>query len=232
MKRALLAGVAALGTLSPALAADIPPAPPPVYRAPVVAPPVIYNWTGIYIGINGGYGWARHNFEQGALTSRSDTLSGPLAGGQIGFNYQIGMFVIGAEIDGQWANIKKTYGPFDFFGTNVTLTDRIKSFVTGRGRLGVAFDNFLLYATGGGVYGWHSLSDGATTVTSSRGGWTVGGGGEAGWGPWSLRVEYLYLRSAKTTDTAFAETFSHYVDAHVVRGAINYRFGPTVSARY
>jgi outer membrane immunogenic protein len=231
MKRALLAGVAALGALSPAFAADIPPAPPPVYRAPVVAPPVIYNWTGIYIGINGGYGWARGSTDVGGVTFTGDRLSGPLAGGQIGFNYQLGMFVLGAEFDGQWANIKKTYTV-----APDSLTIKVNSFFTGRARAGVAFDNFLLYVTGGGMYGTSKAEAtiGGVSGSSSSGrfGWTVGGGAEAGWGPWSVRAEYLYLRTADESSTFFGTTFTSRVDAHVVRGALNYRWGPTVSARY
>lgn len=239
MKRALLASVAAIALASPALAADIPPAAPPVYRAPVVAPPVLYNWTGVYIGVNGGYGWARPKYDAaGFATVSGDSRGGSLGGGQIGFNYQMGMFVLGAELDGQWANIRRTTN--SVFGQGRDITDNITAFMTGRGRLGVAFDNFLLYATGGGVWLWSKTTYSGNAqnafptleISGSRGGWTVGGGGEVGWGPWSMRAEYLYIRTVKRTDNYQATDISSYYDAHVARFAVNYRWGPTVSARY
>jgi outer membrane immunogenic protein len=230
MKRALIAAFAAAGSLSPAFAADIPQAAPPVYRAPVVAPPpVVYNWTGFYLGVNGGGGWSRARGDDSATgDSLSFNMSGPLVGGQIGFNYQVGMFVLGAEFDGQWANIKGSV-------TNGTETDTVtmRSFITGRGRLGVAFDNFLLFATGGGAYVWgrtQFLDVLGTTDTFSwnRGGWTAGGGAEAGFGPWSIKAEYLYIDVRETSDTVTVR-----LGTHIVRAGLNYRFwSPVVSARF
>jgi outer membrane immunogenic protein len=232
MKRMFVAALVSGTILSPVFAADMPvPAAPPVYRAPVVVP-VAYSWTGFYVGINGGAGWARENFTSGGVTLSGDTLTGPLAGGQIGFNYQIGMLVLGAEFDGQWASISKTVGPF--FG--VTFEDKITGFITGRGRIGMAVENFMVYATGGGMYGWakSSASNGVTTVSvnDSQGGWTAGGGAEWGLGAWSIKAEYLYLRTNDRNNATFGVTT--HVDAHVIRAGLNYRIfgGGPLTARF
>src|SRR6266576_2554271 len=90
-------------------AADDPvPAPPPPLAPPVLAP--IYSWTGIYIGANAGYGAARfmESVSSGA-DNPSGSGSGLIAGGQIGGNYQSGVFVVGFEVDEQWSNQRHTY---------------------------------------------------------------------------------------------------------------------------
>src|ERR1700734_414414 len=91
---------------SPAFAADLPVrSAPPSMLSPVSA----YNWTGIYVGANAGYGWGRQNplgliapqFSQ----NNSFSLSGGLFGGTIGGQVQVGHVVLGIEADGAWANI-------------------------------------------------------------------------------------------------------------------------------
>lgn len=71
----------------------------PVYKAPsYLSPAPIYNWTGFYIGAHGGYGWSNFSGD-GTFGPGSATAKGFLGGGQLGYNYQIGQFVIGAEAD-------------------------------------------------------------------------------------------------------------------------------------
>ena len=55
MKRVFLASVALMALTGAAAAADLPPAPAPYYKAPYAAP--YYNWTGFYLGVNGGGGF-------------------------------------------------------------------------------------------------------------------------------------------------------------------------------
>jgi outer membrane immunogenic protein len=223
---ALIAGAGA------AHAADLPPRSPAPYQAPV-AVPAAYNWTGFYVGANGGFGFGDYNVSAEGVTGSAFNLSGPVAGGQVGFNYQAGNFVWGVEVDGQWSNIKDTQ-TFD----DLALEAKVAWFMTARGRAGVAVQNFLLYATGGYTYGGFeaSATSGGVTVTGSesRGGWNVGGGVEAGFGNWSFKVEYLYLRSFEEDFTIDLVPVSDYVQAHVVRGGLNYRFGAggPVVARY
>src|SRR6185437_1878513 len=103
MKKFLLAGVSLLAFhVASASAADISRRPPPPARAPVMveAP---YNWTGAYVGINGGYGWGGSSISGPFTTGAFDT-SGGLVGGTLGYNYQVNQIVFGVEgdIDASW----------------------------------------------------------------------------------------------------------------------------------
>jgi outer membrane immunogenic protein len=94
----LAAAVLASGS---AAAADLTPRYAPVIRpAPVYA--AVYNWTGFYLGINGGGGWGRSQWDG---IDRFD-VSGGLIGGTIGYNWQINQLVIGAEGDLDWSGIR------------------------------------------------------------------------------------------------------------------------------
>ena len=79
----------------------------------------------------------------------SGSPSGAIAGGQIGFNWQAGMFVFGGEIDGQWSGQENTFTAACGAGCTATETIKIRSLPTGRGRFGLAFDWFMPYVTGG-----------------------------------------------------------------------------------
>ena len=98
MKRLLLAGLALLAMAGSAAAADLSPAP--YYKAPVYAPP-LYTWTGFYVGLNGGGGT---EFE--VRSTNSYNISGGMFGGTVGYHYQFGWAVIGAEGDIDWAGLK------------------------------------------------------------------------------------------------------------------------------
>src|SRR5882724_7428116 len=101
MKKLLLAGaVAAMFASGPAMAADMPVKAPPAAPA---APP--FSWTGIYIGAEFGGGWGSKNWTFDVGTSTSHNTSSFLAGGEIGFNYQVGAWVFGVEGDGLWMTL-------------------------------------------------------------------------------------------------------------------------------
>jgi outer membrane immunogenic protein len=231
--RSLITTAALLSGFGVAQAADLPQRAPVPYRAPaVVAPVPVYNWTGFYIGANGGYGWAGASASSGGVTVDGGDLKGPFAGGQVGFNYQTGVFVFGVEVDGQWANIKESYGAFGF-----TFTDTINYFFTARGRLGVAAQNFLFYGTGGYAHGGvkSEVTNGGATlsVSGDRGGWTAGGGVEAGFGNASVKLEYLYMQTFDKDETIFGTPVTWNVHVHTVKLGLNYRFGGgPVVARY
>jgi outer membrane immunogenic protein len=132
MKKVLYAAVASLalsaGASTAALAADVI-AEQPAAPAPVVTP--VFSWTGVYLGANLGYGWA----DAGA-----GDRSGFVGGGQIGYNYEFdNHLVLGIEGD-----MDATGWQFD--GNDVDYT------ITGRGRLGYAFDRWMVYGTGGIAY--------------------------------------------------------------------------------
>ena len=184
--RTLLASTAGIAfTTSAVFAADLPSrAPAP---APFIAPVPIFTWTGFYAGVNAGWGWREDDRESVFLTPGAGTpgLAGTLVfpnnndggftgGGQIGYNYQIGSFVIGAEADIQWADTDNNENVAFVPGAGFTGT-----FVPGvfnsnaadwwgsvRARVGFAIDRVLIYGTGGLAY------------TEDTTGWVLGGGVE------------------------------------------------------
>ena len=178
--------------LSAATAADLPSqAPPP---APIIAAP-IFTWTGFYIGGNLGAGWRDSNddpviltgpgipggLEGGTLIFGNNNDATFTGGGQIGYNYQIGSWVIGAEADiqgidsGNNSNALFIPGP-GFAGTCVPgeFENGADWWGSARLRAGVAFDRFLVYATGGLAY------------TEDNTGWALGGGVE-----WAMPVNWF-----------------------------------------
>ena len=219
MKRILLAsaGVLALGVVS-ASAADLPrqremPAKAPPYVTPA------YNWTGLYVGINGGGGWGHSNYS-GTLASGSD-LSGGLVGGTLGYNWQMGQVVFGVEGDMDWADLR---GSSTCLAGATTCETRNHWLATARGRLGYAFDRFMPYVTGGGAFGDIKTSiAGLGDTTTTRAGWTLGGGLEfAIAGPWTAKVEYLHVDLGNASTVVAGSDASFHAD--IVRGGINYRF--------
>ena len=194
-----------------ASAADYPiKAPPPAYHTPY------FSWTGFYAGINGGYGWS---------DSFADNAHGGVFGGQLGYNWQIGSFVLGVEGDFQGTTIKAS----EDLGGGVTAEGKISAFATVRGRIGYAFNRALIYGTGGWAYTKTKLSlsaGGASIEDSAWGsGWAAGGGLEwAVWDRWSVKGEYLYIDSGDTTLTLAGSTATGDFKYNVVRAGLNYRF--------
>ncbi|MGH6811694.1 MAG: outer membrane protein [Methylocella sp.] len=208
-RKFLLASVGAISlTGSAALAADLPSrAPPPVY----LPPPPIFTWTGIYIGGQVGYAWSNgSNHFAGFLpdgtvidTSAGGTPNGVIGGGHVGFNYQINQWVIGLEGSVDGTSLSNT--AVAAFPDGSTLTAHSTADIQGsiRGRLGVAWDRALIYATGGVAFGGFntdvSIADPAVPFfatanrSNTRVGWTVGGGIEyAITNDWWVRAEYRF----------------------------------------
>jgi len=187
--RILLSTIAALaiGTASAALAADLPVKAPPPPPAPV------WNWTGFYIGVNGGYSWGRSSRDlnffnplNGVIlatgTGGGRDMNGGLFGGQIGYNWQSSNWVFGVEFDAQWTGQRgsttvlcpvggcfpaATIAPLASGGT-ATLEDKLAWLSTFRGRLGVTVTpSVLLYATGGGAWGEIDSTLGLTALTAT-----------------------------------------------------------------
>jgi len=160
-----------------AMAADLSRREPVHTKAPM--PALGYNWTGIYIGINGGGGWgtSRFDFPGFGRTTGDFSTSGGLVGGTIGVNWQTSNVVFGVEGDGDWANIRGSSAcPIATF----TCATSDSWLATARARLGIAANAWLIYVTGGAAFG--DVQMGVTgpvtfagqTVTQS--GWTAGGG--------------------------------------------------------
>jgi outer membrane immunogenic protein len=214
--------LATMGVVAAASAADIRPPPPPVTKAPVVVPP--YNWSGFYLGINGGYGFGRAKWD--GLPAKFD-VNGGMAGGQLGYNWQFGQFVYGLEGDGDWTNLRGTANPADCSMECRTKNDFL---TTARGRLGIAADRLLPYVTGGLAVGdIKNTVPGFTGIDKTNAGWTAGGGLEfALTGNWTAKAEYLYVdlgRAGCSIDCGLpAGSNSVGLTTNVVRGGLNYRF--------
>ena len=228
MKRVVVASIGALAVVTvmgTANAADIArrqamPTKGPVYMAPV------YNWTGFYIGINGGAGWGNSEWSNfGGATNAK--LSGGLVGGTIGYNYQVGQAVFGVEGDIDWSNIKGTTS--SGICTGGVCETRNSWLSTARGRLGYAYDRWMPFVTGGAAFGdIRATPIGLGSQTTNKTGWTVGGGLEAALsGPWTVKVEYLYVDLGKgDCGGAACNGIPTEVDfkANIVRAGLNYRF--------
>lgn len=222
MKRVILACVGVLALSGAAAAADLPAAPAPYYKAPVYAP--AYNWSGFYLGINGGGGWGRSTW----TTTGSFDTSGGLVGGTIGYNYQMNQVVLGVEGDIDWANINGTTstGCPSATGTGCQTSDNWLSTV--RGRLGYAADRFMPYITGGAAFGDIKASGpGLTGTDTTNAGWTLGGGIEfAIAGHWTAKAEYLYVNLGSVSCGAACGAAVQNVNWHanIGRVGLNYRF--------
>lgn len=251
-----IASATALGAQS-ASAADLTR---PVYKAPAAAP--LYNWSGFYAGVNVGWGWNDSSADRTAFSSALGaavavgqvpasigfTRDGVLGGGQIGYNWQAGAFVLGLETDFQGSNIRgagSVFYPGPGSPVLITANSRLDWFGTVRGRLGFTpLPEALLYVTGGLAYGhvnnnasWVAdpLTSGNLNGSSSdtRAGWTVGAGAEWAFAPrWSVKAEYLYVDLGNTTvretDPQYPVDFLDYKFEHrdhIVRVGLNYKFG-------
>ncbi|MBJ6124744.1 outer membrane protein [Microvirga splendida] len=212
MKKILLASVALFGFAGAASAADLPmrAAPP----APIIAAAPIFTWTGFYVGVNAGYGWSNNDFDVVDLADENDD-GGFVGGAQVGYNYQIGSFVVGLEGDIQYADFGSEFSFDSDADGDIDGDDDVFDsgdwFGTVRARAGVAFDRALIYATGG-----FAFADDST-------GWTVGGGMEYAFtNNLSAKIEGLYVNLDNDDDFP---GFDGETDFGVIRAGLNFRFG-------
>jgi outer membrane immunogenic protein len=142
--------------------------------APVIAAVLVFTWTGLYVGVNAGYGWNTNDDDMviGGVVFEGDDEGGFVGGAQIGYNYQVGSFVFGVETDIQYADL----GGDNDFGGILDDDDSDSWFGTVRARAGVAFDRALVYVTGGLAYG--EVNNGFYGSDDVNVGWTIGAGVE------------------------------------------------------
>jgi outer membrane immunogenic protein len=220
------------------------------------APPPECNWTGFYIGINVG-GQFGHSEDKDLDFYNADNQpwgyseSGVVAGGQVGYNFQWNWLVLGFEADGGYMNLDGSGvepASASFGGSDTRGSTDSDFFTTFRGRIGIAMNTWLFYATGGGIGVNYEqrVRDGCDTGACGAGlidahrqdfnwGYTVGGGIEKMLGcHWSIKAEYLYFaldrQDFSGIDTgdveAFGERFRFNGDTagHIIRGGLNYKF--------
>jgi outer membrane immunogenic protein len=250
-KIALAVSALLMGSMS-ASAADL--AARPYTKAPAMVS--VYDWSGFYIGANGGWGSSHKCWDfttpAGAfvVAEGCHDSTGGTAGGQIGYRWQASNWVFGLEAQGNWA---------DFKGSNTSLafpafrnSSKIDAFGLFTGQVGYAWNNVLFYVKGGGAvvsdrFASYSSLTGiqvSNTVDSTNWGGTVGVGLEFGFAPnWTAGVEYnhIFLQDKTYTflnngvvgaaGTLFGtDRIRQDVDLVTVR--VNYRFGGPVVARY
>jgi len=224
-----------LGLVQGALAADLPQKSA---AAPMFAPTPVYNWTGIYFGINGGGGWGSQeslNLITNRFENDSVSFSGGVFGGTAGAQIQSGHVVIGFEADIDWAGLKgsatfvPTIGGVPINPAAISATTNIDWEATARARVGYAQANWLFYATGGlAILGTKTnftppagVACGAYLTVNCSGtnkqiGAALGAGVEYGFTEnISAKLEYLYI-------TAASLDVSHHSE---IRAGLNYRFG-------
>lgn len=244
MKPTLIAGLALVLTAEVASAADLP-VKSPVQKAPVAA---AYDWTGLYAG-----GYLGSSIGQSSIS----TPAGPFdevgqvdiskgswtAGGTVGANWQLNSnWLIGLEGDLGYIANDRTF--LQWNDPRVTAGVKTSGYATARGRFGYVTGASLLYATGGAafvrvedIFGGCGLTGcGAgivtlpTSVTSTRNGWTAGGGIETRLSSnWTQKTEYLYVDAGTTNFLAVPFTTPHQTsfrnEFHVIKTGLNYRFG-------
>jgi outer membrane immunogenic protein len=197
----------------------------------------VYSWTGIYLGVNGGYGWG-HQDPFNIITDRFDNInvgfSGGLFGATAGAQVQVAHVVLGVEAEIDWADINgsSTIAPTMLnnpVGSTFKATTRMTDVSTAGVRVGYAQNNWLFFATGGAAI--IGAKTELTTVagpvcsspllpncsgTSHRLGGMAGLGMEYAFAPnWSMKVEYEYIAAASLE-------LSHLDQ---IRVGLNYRFG-------
>src|ERR1700733_6781901 len=233
MKSIVFAALLCLVPVADGYAADLPsPGPiPPAYYTPILN----YDWSGFYVGINGGYGFGKTNWINSALPFETGSLgtNGGLAGATLGINYQAGQFVFGFEADADWTMFKGTsavaYCGLVTAGALCQTQERWLA--TFRGRVGYAVDRFLIFATAGGATGsvWTGLVPPGTFDISNNFGWAAGGGLEASITQnWSAKIEYLYLNLGNgvcPTNCGLAVPVTVPFSENLVRVGVNYKFG-------
>jgi outer membrane immunogenic protein len=230
------AALMTVGMVAPAMAADLPT------KAPKAPPVMTSTWTSCYLGANAGGGSTRAHYIDPLAVPPVDlgrhTGSGPVGGGQIGCDYQVSNWVVGARGLFDWADVKGEHAPL---GAGDVFSSRISSFALATARIGyIAQPDLLLYVQAGGAWIRDrerkidlGVLEGAADV--SRSGWTVGGGLEVkGASGWSFFVEYDYMdfsrRSVIFTNfevPPVPPTFPLNIrqSAQVVLLGVNYRFG-------
>jgi outer membrane immunogenic protein len=237
MKRILFAAILSAVAAGAAAAADIPQ-PPPEEGTYVPLPPPVYNWGGVYIGVNGGWEWGGAEWSMPATVtfpalSATANNNGGIIGGTLGVNYQTGPFVFGLEGDLNYSSINT--GITSVCSVSGTCQVGSNWLSTVRARAGYAVNNVLFYGTAGGAFANMQTALSGVTTSHIEPGWTAGAGVEwAFFSNWTAKFEYLFVYNTlnATCSTAVCTAnnggasapLSVSLGQNVVRGGINYKF--------
>jgi len=257
MKRTITWGIGVLalaGMTVPSIAADL--GARPITKAPVMVPPP-FSWTSCYLGINGGGKWANWTGDGAVVNVNGATFAGVangngngggsgMFGGQLGCQWQTGNFVLGLEGDFDGVNAKRSLvaGPGAVFflpGDTVVFKNDWQASI--RGRVGYAWDRWLLYATGGAAFAdvkgtvllvpSLNFPSFAGSASNTATGWTIGGGVEYAFLDYlSFGVEYRYSSFGHQTlgigtidGTNVAISANPGLNTNEVTARLNWHFG-------
>jgi outer membrane immunogenic protein len=252
MKKLLLAttGLVAFGIVAPAAAADL--AARPYTKAPAIMM-AAYDWSGFYIGINGGGGtshkcWDATNDGTVAIVPSAPEgchdATGGTVGGQVGYRWQSANIVFGVEAQGNWADFSGDNSSQFFIGDrNRSRIDALGLFT---GQVGYAWNNALLYVKGGAAvthdkYDVFDIPTAALlySANETRWGGVVGVGLEYGFTQnWTFGLEYDHMFmgtrniSFTTPGGAFAGSDDIRQNVDLFTARVNYKFGGPVVAKY
>ena len=268
--RYLMFSILSLTLSANALAADLPRRDAPSSPKPAFSTlPQAFSWSGFYIGVNAGglrgngdmqaYGTGEFvgtTFEDSYDRSIRNRLWSKTGGVQLGYNHQFsdGLMLglegdVNAHSGRRVSKVEQVIDtPFDPVGR--VTQDPGRLYATLRARMGIAFDNGLIYVTGGlasaetrasSAYSETNPGDAWEGASSKiAGGWAAGGGLEFAIADrWSLKSEYLYvdlgrdkfgLTGAIGNNPGYTIEARHRDRFHVVRLGLNYRFASTASA--
>ncbi|MGY4362765.1 outer membrane immunogenic protein [Bradyrhizobium sp. i1.7.7] len=203
MKNLLLATVSivVLDAVAPAFGADLAAQPvQPLYTiAPQPVAAAIYDWSGYYLGMNGGLGSSSNCWDfNGGTPEGCHDATGMTVGGQIGYRWQMGQIMLGVEGQGNWADLTGSNVSVAFSDVNQT---KIDAFGLVTGQIGYTLDNVLLYAKGGAAVTSNTYHISAPLTGAQLGnsehvlwGGALGAGIEYGFAPnWSVGLEYDHL---------------------------------------
>ena len=234
----LTTAIVSLGLSGMASAADLPA------RTYTKAPPIVeaaYDWSGFYVGINGG--GATSNFDwnaDGVGDEGRHNAMGGTVGGQFGYRWQMSSVVFGLEAQGNWADFTGSNSSLVF--ANTTNSTKVDAFGLFTGQIGYAWDRALFYVNGGAAVTDNKYTSittgplgGIDSTSETRWGAAVGVGFEYAFAPnWSLGFQYdhLFMGNKDVVSAAgfIADHISENADIFLAR--VNYKFGGPGVARY
>jgi outer membrane immunogenic protein len=241
----LLTFSASVGIGAVASSADLPLKA----SVPVAALP---SWSGIYVGVNAGGAYSDVDFFVPASPTNvagncllfgvcpvdfgSHSASGGVVGGQVGINYQVGMWLVGTEMEAAWTNLKggaASQVPL-FAGAGLTGNSKVDGIFDASARAGFVAGRTLFFLKGGAAWARDAFSTATpvlttTNVSDTRMGWIAGVGMEYEiHGSWTAKLEYDYLgfgtKLETLTGTGGPVDFNIKQNIQLVKGGLNYRF--------
>jgi outer membrane immunogenic protein len=221
-----------IAALASANAADMYRAPEP-FAGGYKDGPVYTSWAGFYVGAHLGGAWGDvkvTDFDEDG-NKFTNSSSGLIGGGTIGYNFQRGNIVFGAEIDLGGIDLK--HSKVNPINSDIVSKSDSGFYVDATARLGYSFGQTLVYAKGGYAFydGSVSVSDLADPVTgkvSGLSGWTAGGGVEYKLNPaWSVKAEYQFFDfGTERIVISGGDRYDNDLTVHSVKAGVNYHFIP------